>query len=177
MTSTLKRLTIAILLVLAAVLAWNYISVWRPVSSALTEDPRNKVTKVAVYHQYLTNPSVLVFDLRSISGDASQTDVMRALFQSAKALKDKTYNEVILAYKGSEKFKLKGIYFQKMGDEYDWQNPIYMTRTFSENVQRLDGKPAFSKWTGGMLGVVKNQMDDLNSLHKEWYLKDWAASQ
>lgn len=162
---------------LSAVLVWNYISVWRPASNVLIEDPRNKVTKVAVYHQYLINPSVLIFDLRSISGDASQIDVMRALFQSAKALKGKSYSEVILAYKGSPKFKLKGRYFQKMGDEYDWQNPVYMTRTFAENVQKLNGKPAFGKWTGGMLGVVKNQMDDLSSLHKDWYLKDWAASQ
>lgn len=177
MAASFKRLAIGLLIILAAIIAWNYISVWRPTSKALKDDPRNQVAQVSVYHQYLVDPSVIVFDLRSISGDASQIDVMRALFQSAKALKGKTYKEVILAYKGSKKFKLKGVYFQKMGDEYDWQNPVYMTRTFAENVQKLDGKPAFSKWSGGILGVVKNQMDDLNSLHKEWYLKDWATGQ
>lgn len=175
MGSILKRLIAIILLGLAGILTWNYFTAWQPASKALAQDPRNKVTKIAVYHQYLINPSVLVFDLRSISGNASQVDVMRALFQSARALKGNTYDAVILAYEGAPKYKLKGSYFKQVGDEYDWQNPVYATRTFPENTLNLNGSPAFSTWTGGMLGVLGKQLDDLSSLHKEWYLNSWAT--
>lgn len=175
---TVKKLTtflLGIIAIILSVVIWNYLTVWKPVSTALATDPRNNVVSVATYHQHLIKPSVLVFDLRSISGETSQLDVMRALFQAAESLQASSFNEVILAYKGTPKFKISGDYFKKMGDEYSWQNPIYLTRSFAENTLTLQDKRAFSTWTGGALGVIARQMDDLKKLHHQWYIDEWIT--
>jgi len=45
-------------------------------------------------------------------------------------------------------------------------------RTFTEHVFSPDEKKAFSTWTGGLLGVVKQQMEDFVEFHKKWYIED-----
>jgi hypothetical protein len=54
---------------------------------------------------------------------------------------------------------------------------VYTIRTFSENVMNPDGTNAFPQWTGGMLGVLKEQMEDFDDFNKKWYLESWATSQ
>lgn len=67
---------------------------------------------------------------------------------------------------------LKGDYFQTIGLEYGVQNPVYTLRTLPENVYTLEGKQAFGSWTGGWLGVVGKQMEDLNEFHRLWFMSD-----
>ncbi len=74
--------------------------------------------------------------------------------------------------RGKTKFKIDGDYFQTLGEEYSWQNPIYIVRTFSKNLKNPDGTRTYPKWTGGWLGVTKEQMEDFNDFHKKWYLED-----
>lgn len=176
MKKTLTRLLSGALLIIVLLIAWNYFSVWRPVSQALGKNPRNQAIKVATYHQYLINPSTLVFDLRNVSGDASQNGILLALLQSAEALNDKSFDRVILAYKGKAKFQLTGEYFQKLGEEFPWQNFNYTMFTFSENVRTLNDSPAFKTWTGGGLGLMNKQLEDLNSMHQSWYVSDLAKA-
>lgn len=176
----MKRKLLALVLLLACIaiglFSWNYLSIWQPVSQALSKDSRNKSIQVATYYEYAIIPSVLVFDLRSVSAATSQIDVMRVFFQAADSLRDKSFDKVILAYKGKAKFAVGGDYFKTLGNEYSWQNPILLTRTFAQNVKQLDDTPAFSTWTGGLFGVMQNQLDDLASLHRQWYLNDWIAN-
>lgn len=174
-----RTLLIAFFLItctLSALFAWNYFSIWQPVSQSLDKDHRNKTIEVRAHYQYALNPNVLVFDLRSFSAETSQIDIMRVLFQTADSLREKSFEQVILAYQGTEKFALSGKYFKKIGKEYAWQNPIVLTRTFAENVTDLQGKPTFGTWTGGVFAVMKNQLDDLATLHRRWYLDDWIAN-
>jgi hypothetical protein len=151
---------------------WNYASAQRPVIERLSKDPRNEKLALWAYHQYGLVPGTLVIDLRTLSGEVSQIDVMRALLQSAEAHKDAKFERVVLAYRGSSKFYLDGEYFQTLGKEYETQNPTYTLRTFPENVKKMDGTPAFGTWTGGMLGVLGRQMEDLGDFSKGWYLDD-----
>lgn len=174
-----KKLLIAVGLMVSlfvALFAWNYLSIWQPVSEALAKDRRNSTIEVRTHYQYAINPNVLVFDLRSFSVETSQIDIMRVLFQTADSVRDKSFEKVILAYKGTAKFSIPGTYFQTIGKEYSWQNPIVLTRTFAQNVTDLQGKKAFSTWTGGVFAVMKNQLDDLGALHRQWYLDDWISS-
>ena len=75
-------------------------------------------------------------------------------------------------FRGKTKFKIDGNYFQTLGEEYSWQKPIYIVRTFPEHLKNPDGRRAHPKWTGGLLGVTKEQMEDFNDFHKKWYLED-----
>lgn len=113
---------------------------------------------------------MLVIDLRHVGELAAPVDVMRVLFQSADALRNSQFKRVVLAYKGQDKFYLEGSFFQTLGREYETQNPAYSLRTFPENVKRLDGTPAYGTWTGGWLGVMSKQMEDLAKFGKDWYM-------
>lgn len=143
-------------------------------SVVLDSDPRNKGIAVSIHFGKYINPSELVFDLRDVSGSNSPADVSRVLLQYAETLKAKEFGRIILAYRGTHKFQLKGSYFRTLGEEYRTQNPVYTMRTFPENVYELDGTAAFGKWTGGLLGVFGKQVEDFSELHKRWYLVDMA---
>ena len=161
-----------ILLSLSTIALWNYFSLYRPVTQSLSSDPRNEGVDVYVHYRWYINPNALVFDLRSFSQNNSSVDVTRNLLQTANALEKKSFDQVFLAYKGKPKFMLEGKYFKNVGEEYEFQNPVYTLRTLPENVLELDGTPAFGSWTGGWLGIMSKQMEDLGKFHKRWFLSD-----
>jgi len=156
------------------VFGMNHFRLQDPMSEVLESDHRNKGIKVSVHYGKYINPSEIVFNLRAVSGSNSPADVTRVLLQYAETLKENKYERIVLAYQGTPKFQLKGAYFQTLGNEYGSQNPVYTMRTFPENVYNLDGTAAFGTWTGGLLGVVGKEMEDLNEFHKQWYLAEMA---
>ena len=131
--------------------------------------------KVAVYRRNFFGGDELVFDIRSASGEASMIEMTRHLLKAAEALKNQNFSRVYLAYKGKEKFFLEGPYFKRLGEEREWQNPVYTVRTMPENVRRLDGSPAYGSWSGGLLGVLGRQLDDNEKFHHEWWMDDAIA--
>jgi len=157
------------------VAAVNYFSLQQTVSKVLHDDPRNDGLQVFVHYKYFINPSVLVYDLREVSGTSSPMDVMRVLLQFAAQQKDRSFEIVELSHKGKQKFRMKGEYFHLLGQDYGTQNPTYTIRTMPENLYRPDGASAFGTWTGGMLGVLGRQMEDVTSLHREWYIDDLSS--
>ncbi|MFV5377589.1 hypothetical protein [Acinetobacter calcoaceticus] len=160
----------------AIVFSLNYYMLQRHMNTVLLEDPRNKGVKVWVHYKWFINPTELKYDLRDISGKNSPLDVNRVLLQFAEKIKDKEFNKVYLGYRGNDKFFLKGEYFQTLGKEYEFQNPVYTLRTMPENVYMLDGEHAYGIWEGGLLGVMGKQMEDLNTFAKDWYLDDIVKS-
>ncbi|MDT8321560.1 MAG: hypothetical protein RQ826_13625 [Xanthomonadales bacterium] len=167
--------TVGILVaILASVLGANYLILQSPMAEVLTTDARNEGISVTVHFGKYVDPSELIFDLREVSSSNSPADVSRVLFQYAQALKTMEFDRMILAYKGTPRFQLKGQYFRELGEEFGLQNPVYTMRTFSENVHELDGTAAFGTWTGGLLGVVGKQMEDFNEFHERWYVAEIA---
>ena len=175
MARSIKKLLIGIAATGCAIFAWNYVTLQHQASQVRSSDSRNEGIEVYAHYGWFINPSVLVFDLRQVSGENSPLDVTRTLLQFAEKQKNRQFDRVILSYKGTPKFQLKGDYFHTLGNDYELQNPVYTLRTLPENVYQLDGSPAFGTWTGGLLGVVGKQMEDLNELHKKWYLSDFAS--
>ena len=169
-----RTILLLILLVGSAVgsiAAWNYLTLSRPVDAALGMDSRNSGIEITVHYQSYISPTVLSFDLRSLSGQNSMADVFRVLLQSAKALREHEFQRVELLYRGDVRFLLEGKYFKQLGDEFDVQNPVYTMRTFSSHLYRPDGTKAFPEWTGGWLGVMTKEMEQFNEFHKQWYLR------
>ncbi|TNY27002.1 hypothetical protein [Fulvimonas soli] len=161
--------------VIAAIAGWNYFGVQQPLSKALAADSRNEGLSVFAHYQWYVNADVLVFDLRGVSGTNSEADVFRSMLQFAQAVQSRNFNKVILAYKGTPRFMLEGAYFKQLGVEFAYQNPVYTLRTLPEHVYNLDGTPAFGTWTGGLLGVVGHQMQDLNEFGRQWFINDAAG--
>jgi hypothetical protein len=167
----------SLLALVLGIAGWNYFAAHRPVAERLAQDTRNEKLDLWAYQRYGVDPGTLVVDLRGFRDDAAMVDVMRALLQSAEAHKAKRFERVVLAYRGTSKFMLEGKFFQKVGQDYEHQNPVYTLRTFPENVYKLDGSAAYSTWTGGMLGVLGKQMEDLTQFSKDWYLDDAVQAQ
>jgi hypothetical protein len=148
------------------------IELQRVMQKNLEGDPRNKGIEALVYFSNLNDPSTLVFDLQKVSGTNSMTDVFRVLLQFAENIQTKKFERVELAYLGRTKFKLDGGYFQQIGQERSWQNPVYTIRTFPENLKNPDGSRAYPEWTGGWLGITGKQFEDVNDFHRKWYVEE-----
>ena len=166
-----RRPLLLLLLVLLplSVYGWNYLTLQRKMAEVMEKDPRNKGVEVSVHYKTYVNPSVLVYDLRGISGTNSRLDVTRVLLQFAEQVKDRKFERVELSFRGDTKFLLDGDYFQGLGREYSFQNPVYTTNHMPENLRRPDGSRVFESWTGGLLGVSMKQIQDFNDFHDQWY--------
>ncbi len=172
----LALFVVAPLVILAGVFAFNYLTLQRPLNDVLQSDTRNAGVDVSAHYGYFLVPSVLVFEVKSISGTNSRLDVSRVLLQFAEKMRGISFSSVELAYGGKTKFKISGAYFKTLGDEYSWQNPVYTLRTFPSNVKNPDGSQAYSDWSGGIFAVTAKQMEDLNDLHDKWYWNDALRS-
>ena len=162
---------IKLLLVIAALVVglvgWNA-PVYLPVSSALADESD---ASMIAYRRWLISPSEIVIDVRSVEGSHSMAGMDRMLFKSAEALKDSRYQSVVLAYKGAGRFRLDGAHFQEVGSSFSYENPVYLMRTLTENVSTMDGSPAFGTWTGGLIGVLGEQLNDHNEFHEKWWVR------
>lgn len=145
----------------------NYARLYRPAA----ETAADPVSAVA-YYRFGVIPNQIVYDLWNVGYGASEAEVMGGLLRFADAVKDRHFDKVILAYRGTPRFILDGDDFHRIGQEFDFQNPVYTLRTFPEKLTTMEGYPAFGSWTGGMLGVLNAQLKDLNELGRRWYLND-----
>jgi hypothetical protein len=170
-----NRLYIAfatILVVIIIIYGVNYIQLQSYMDKVIKDDIRNQEINVSVHYENYVNPQILIYDLKSVSNNNSMADVFRVFLQFSDSVKEKKFETVIIAYNGIAKFKLGGDYFNTIGKEYLFQNPVYTIRTFPEHLKKADGSQAYAHWTGGMLGVLQKQMDDFNNFHRQWYIED-----
>ncbi|BAI80353.1 conserved hypothetical protein [Deferribacter desulfuricans SSM1] len=161
-----------ILVAVIAIYTFNYFQLQSKMNNVIKSDPRNSGIEVSVHFGNYFNPSVLVYDLTSISSTNSMADVFRVFLQFAEKMQSKEFKVIELSFKGKTKFKINGDYFRTLGKEYSWQNPVYTMRTFPEHLMNPDGYRAYPEWTGGLLGVLVKQMEEFNDFHKKWYLED-----
>lgn len=161
-----------IIIIVIGVYIFNYVTLTLPTDSKINEDNRNEGISIDVHYKYYVLFNTLEYNLKNVPTDKAAADVFRVFLQTASTLKDKKFKKVELSYKGTTKFILIGDYFKQLGSEFGEQNPIYTMRTFPENLYNINGEASYSKWEGGMLGVLNKQMEDFNDFNKKWYLDD-----
>lgn len=160
--------------VLLLVFGTDYFTIGRPVQIALASDPRNAGFDLSVHRQYRVTPGVLVISLARVDS-AAPIDLMRGIFVTAEALHDagRRFDRVVLARGGRPVFVLHGAYFAELGAEYgSGQNPLYLVRTLPEKLYTPDGQPAYGAWTGGIFGVLGQQMGDVSTSMNRWVSGD-----
>ncbi len=88
----MKKIIIIIIFLgtgVVAILTVNHLMLGKPLANVLKSDSRNSgIHMIAHYGNYIV-PSVLVLDLREISGKNSSADVFRVLLQYAEAMQKK----------------------------------------------------------------------------------------
>lgn len=131
--------------------------------------------QVWAYYRFGVLPTVIVFDIRDLTPTASAASVIGDLLRLSAELKDREFDAVHLAWRGETRFILPGEQFRTIGREYAYQNPVYTIRTLPQHLLRPDGRPAYSTWSGGMLGVLGAQMEDVNRFAGEWFIDDYIG--
>jgi hypothetical protein len=136
------------------------------VSDPLSEHERNEVVGLSVRYKLYMNPNAIAISLDEC-GEAAPVDVLRALLQTAEALQDREYARVELHNGYAHKFTLDGEYFQQLGEEYDYQNPVYTARTLPEKAQKPSGTRAYHSLGGGLSGP-SDQMENFSQFTLDW---------
>ena len=172
----MKKILALIALTFTTIISFNFINLHSSMHDVFKKDARNQGIHIYAHYDYFLNPNVININFWNIDDDKTMADIDRLLFQFAESLKDRSYEKVIFSFRFNKKFFITGEYFKKIGREFSFQNPVYLIRKFPEELYNMDGNKAFSTWTGGMLGVLKNQIEDHNKFHQVWYLEDWAKS-
>lgn len=170
--SKLLKIGGAILLVIVAVFFANYFRLGMYADQVISADSRNAGIEISLHYANYIEPNDIVLDIRSVGATNSKMDVTRVLLQIAAKVSGRHFDQVYLASKGKSKFMLSGDYFQKIGEEYPYQNVMYTIRTMPENVFELDGTHAYGTWTGGILGVLAQQMKDFGDFEDRWFADD-----
>lgn len=173
-TGPLGKATLVVLALLMPTSGMAANSLQGDMDGVLRSDPRNAGILVSVRTR--DGGAKLVYDLTSVAGTNSMSDVFRVFLQFAKAEKDREFTSVELSFGSRPKFLIAGDYYRQLGREFGTQNPIYTIRTFPEHLTKLDGSAAYPTWTGGWLGVSAKQMQDFNAFHRAWWLDSSAAA-
>lgn len=133
----------------------------------------NGLISTAAYYKYGVTPDTIVLDLWDVSEEARKIDVLHGFFVFAEEFKDREFREIHLAYRGETKFILDGDDFRTIGREHEFQNEMYVIRTFPEKLRLPDGSAAFETWSGGLLGVTIQQMQDVDDMFDAWFFDDY----
>lgn len=172
MSRPLKKILAAVATVIVSIYIFNYVAVSATIRAAVAADERNNGIVFSGNYRNYVDLNILVVSLEKVSSHNSNMDVFRALLQVAESFQDRDFEKIVVQFKGVDKFQLKGRYFQKLGSDYEYQNPMYTLRTFPENLYGVDGHRLYGSWSGGAIGVLGKQMEDLNDVFKRWFLYD-----
>ena len=166
-----KTALATLLLVVVAIVGINHFRL----NSYAAEAMKFRDVEVLAYYRYGVLPDSIVLDIRDVGLENSAAATIGGVIEFADALSEREFREVVLAWRGEPRFILGGRDFQEMGREAAYQNPVYTIRTLPEKLRAPDGSRAFSVWTGGMIGVLGAQMDDVNEFARQWYMQDALA--
>lgn len=176
----LLKIAGAAITLFTAIVGANYLLLHDPVSSRLAADERNAGISLLTHYHYGILPASIVIDLRSVHEKNAPADLWRSLFQAAGVIakKNRQPDVVLLQRQGLTVFRLKGEDFLQLGREFEaGQNPLFLLRTLPEKLFLPNGDRAFESWSGGLLGVLGKQMEDLNSATATWATKGGVRGQ
>lgn len=139
-----------------------------PVGDRLSQDPRNSTMEIDASYAGLFDHSVLVLEVAEPVTTAAPVDLFRAVLQAADTLQDRTFSEVhLVSPSAGHVYTVDGTYFKTLGQEYDFQNPVFTMRTFPYEIRRPDGAPAFMNSGGGLFGLG-DQFEDFKDAMVAW---------
>lgn len=132
----------------------NYIFLGAALNKATLSDKRNGGIVASAHFQYYVNPSIMVFNIKRISGQNSRIDVFRLFEQFAQLEQNRHFSAVQLACEGKPRFVIDGDYFNQLGREYSTQNPIYTLRTVTDHAHPVGFNPKFAPSDDSIMGAM-----------------------
>lgn len=160
------RLGIASVVVLLALYFGTRNSALR---SELTRCDSHGVVNVTPSYAGIVGTDTVVFDLRD-GGEvgARRVDAAHLLMQFASRLDLYSIRRVVLARNGEERFYVDSADLRPLADSYSASGRGWALFNLPSCVRNTNGTDAFGKWTGGAIGVLKEQAEDLNDFLAAW---------
>jgi len=114
----------------------------------------------------------VVFDFKGVrAGGARRIDPVHHLFEFASRIDLGSLDHVLLARDGTAIFAVASSDMSELAGSYSAGGEPWAFNHLPERSKTLDGRAAFSTWTGGFLGVLAKQAEDLNN-----FIRDWTGS-
>lgn len=146
----------------------NYGLFQDPVNKVLERDERNIGMAVRAHWRWYVDPTVLVYDLQAAPGDAAGVDVLRAFLQFAYRQKDRHFDRVDLAWRGTSRFSIKGSDFAELGRQYAFRSPVDTVPVMPGLLYRPDGSKAFPTRPGPFIEQNQQLLVDFTSFINTW---------
>ena len=139
--------------------------------SVIAKDLRNHNVDFNLYE----SGKNLRYCINGLAAEGSAMDVFRILLQTADLLKEREFKQVELCFRMKTRFLLAGSDFKVIGNEYGKQNPIYTMRSFPEKLFLATGMKAYQEHQGGVLYLMRIQMEDFQDMNGKWFMNDLVA--
>ncbi|PYQ60880.1 MAG: hypothetical protein DMF58_06685 [Acidobacteria bacterium] len=142
----------------------NLFLLQEPMNQILRQNSAFNGMEVSTHYEYWIVPGVVVYDLRELSFRQAPIDVHTAFLEFAKRLRERRYQRIELAYRGTAKFEIDGGIFRRLGDEYAKRNFDYVLYTFPRLLHSI--RPPHVD------PASESDRDALVQFHREWYGHD-----
>lgn len=86
-------------------------------------------------------------------------------------IKDTGISYLSIAGAGQEVYRLPRTDLDELAREYELGSRIWAFDHWPERLRKPTGERAFDTWSGGFLGVMKEQAEDLNKALRTWLSK------
>lgn len=127
------------------------------------------VVEADVYYDGYFSYDVVVFDLQDGgSPTARRIDPVHLFLQFSAKLESHSVDRVVLARNGQHVFYFYSSDLRRLSDSYAGGGRVWAFNHLPENARTMSGAPAYGQWTGGWLGVLQKQMEDLNEFIRDW---------
>ncbi len=110
----------------------------------------------------------IVFDVRSCKGDSRLIDSLHLLMQFGSKIKDESFTHLSVASGGEEVYRLEKSDLDELAHQYELGARIWAFDHWPERLRKPTGERAYESWSGGFLGVMKAQAEDLNEALRAW---------
>lgn len=160
-----KKSSVAALLCVIALYSWGR-------SQGLRDELKRcasyGIVNVSVYYRGYLSTRDVVFDFQAREAKGRRIDPVHLLMQFASRIHLSGLGNVYLARDGVEHFRIYPSALDELASSYENGGRIWAFNNLPAAVRRIDGSQAFGEWTGGWLGVVKGQVEDLDSFLEQW---------
>jgi len=128
-----------------------------------------KIVNASVSYEGFVGSDIVVFDLRDGSkSGARRIDPVHLLMQFADKIDLYEVDRVILARNGQQRFYLQSKDLRPLVNSYAGGGRIWAFKNLPASIYRMSGSRPFGEWTGGWLGVLQKQSEDLNDFLTAW---------
>lgn len=128
----------------------------------------NDVIQASISTPSLLDAEIVRLDITDVSASASIADVVRVTLCFAHGIDDMGYRDLELAAGGQVRYRTSRSSLSPLAQEFKTGNPVFAFRKWPSILRSTDGSQAFGEWTGGILGVLSKELEDVNSAVRFW---------